>query len=84
MFPMRVSEEILLVTEDIPMFLPLPERYEVCTLHSEGDVWRESPCESCLCRHGQRFCFSQTCPVLQCQHPVMHKGHCCPSCPGMD
>jgi len=47
---------------------------------SDGDSWRVSACQSCVCRTGQVHCYSQTCHLLTCNKTVMRKGQCCPAC----
>lgn len=50
--------------------------------YTHGDTWRVSACQSCMCENGIVHCFSQTCPLLDCQNTVLKKGQCCPSCLG--
>ncbi len=70
-------------------FLPLPptKTKKICenpngTKFSDGDSWRVSACQSCMCRAGQIHCFSQTCPLLACNKTILKKGQCCPYCLG--
>ncbi|XP_029637483.1 cysteine-rich motor neuron 1 protein isoform X1 [Octopus sinensis] len=50
------------------------------TSFKHGEVWRVSPCQSCMCRNGRINCFSQNCPPMKCQQASFRKGQCCAVC----
>ncbi|XP_041469842.1 cysteine-rich motor neuron 1 protein-like [Lytechinus variegatus] len=45
-----------------------------------GATWKEDSCTSCQCIDGEIMCFSQTCPPVDCDKPLLKKGQCCPTC----
>ena len=47
-----------------------------------GATWRDDSCTSCQCVGGETACFSQTCPPVDCDKPLLKKGQCCPTCLG--
>lgn len=74
-------------TDDSAFPAPPVKARKVCRTESgtqfkDGDTWRVSPCQSCICQRGQIHCFSQTCPQLNCNKTVFKKGQCCPNCLG--
>ncbi|RWS30974.1 cysteine-rich motor neuron 1 protein-like protein [Leptotrombidium deliense] len=50
--------------------------------YADGGQWRNSVCESCMCRDGIPFCFREHCYSLNntCKHVIKVKNRCCPLC----
>ncbi|XP_006820547.1 kielin/chordin-like protein [Saccoglossus kowalevskii] len=42
------------------------------------------PCSSCSCQSGTVFCSVIECSQVDCQHPVVSDGKCCPACAGCE
>lgn len=51
-------------------------------VYGEGQQWRATPCKSCICLHGNIQCYQESCPPVDCSHPLMVKHRCCPVCLG--
>ncbi|KAK6181353.1 hypothetical protein SNE40_009225 [Patella caerulea] len=64
----------------IPVLTPRPCKTQSGMIHKHEAVWQKTPCQSCVCKHGQIHCYSQTCPILDCNKTFLRKGQCCPSC----
>nr|XP_006812211.1 PREDICTED: cysteine-rich motor neuron 1 protein-like [Saccoglossus kowalevskii] len=47
--------------------------------HDNGESWHDG-CRSCYCHNGQEMCSLISCPIPECQNPVL-KSECCPTCP---
>ena len=52
-------------------------------LYKHGESWQATPCQSCACQNGQIHCYSQMCPLVNCQKTLLRKGQCCPTCDGI-
>ncbi|XP_071500180.1 cysteine-rich motor neuron 1 protein-like [Diadema antillarum] len=70
-----------------PDLMPLPgdTLEESCMMpggvtFQSGATWKEDSCTSCQCVGGASRCFSQTCPPVDCDKPLLKKGQCCPTC----
>lgn len=56
--------------------------------NDEGDIflaaesWKPDVCTSCVCLDSVISCFSESCPSVSCERPVLRKGQCCPYCIG--
>lgn len=56
--------------------------------NDEGDIfltaesWKPNVCTSCICMDGVISCYSESCPPVSCERPVLRKGQCCPYCIG--
>lgn len=56
--------------------------------NDEGDIflaaesWKPDVCTSCVCRDSVISCYSESCPSVSCERPVLRKGQCCPYCIG--
>ncbi|NP_001163917.1 cysteine rich transmembrane BMP regulator 1 (chordin-like) L homeolog precursor [Xenopus laevis] len=54
--------------------------------NDEGDIflaaesWKPNVCTSCVCMDGIISCYSESCPPVTCERPVLRKGQCCPYC----
>ncbi|XP_073868066.1 cysteine-rich motor neuron 1 protein isoform X5 [Macaca fascicularis] len=54
--------------------------------NDEGDIflaaesWKPDVCTSCICIDSVISCFSESCPSVSCERPVLRKGQCCPYC----
>ncbi|XP_059697348.1 cysteine-rich motor neuron 1 protein isoform X3 [Haemorhous mexicanus] len=54
--------------------------------NDEGDIfltaesWKPNVCTSCICMDGVIRCYSESCPPVSCERPVLRKGQCCPYC----
>nr|CAD7396451.1 unnamed protein product [Timema poppensis] len=48
--------------------------------HPDGATWRDGACNSCVCKAGKTKCFTETCPLVSCDRPVLIKNHCCSVC----
>ncbi|XP_015278920.1 PREDICTED: cysteine-rich motor neuron 1 protein isoform X1 [Gekko japonicus] len=54
--------------------------------NDEGDIfltaesWKPNVCASCVCMDGTISCYSESCPPVSCDRPVLRKGQCCPYC----
>ncbi|XP_052661755.1 cysteine-rich motor neuron 1 protein isoform X1 [Harpia harpyja] len=54
--------------------------------NDEGDIfltaesWKPNVCTSCICMDGVIRCYSESCPLVSCERPVLRKGQCCPYC----
>ncbi|XP_074805089.1 cysteine-rich motor neuron 1 protein isoform X6 [Natator depressus] len=54
--------------------------------NDEGDIfltaesWKPNVCTSCICMNGVISCYSESCPPVSCERPVLRKGQCCPYC----
>ncbi|XP_034808815.1 cysteine-rich motor neuron 1 protein isoform X4 [Pan paniscus] len=54
--------------------------------NEEGDIflaaesWKPDVCTSCICIDSVISCFSESCPSVSCERPVLRKGQCCPYC----
>ncbi|RWS13650.1 hypothetical protein B4U79_14567, partial [Dinothrombium tinctorium] len=51
-------------------------------VYHEGQSWRKSPCESCICENGEQICFQENCSqdLKFCKHLIYIKNKCCPLC----
>ncbi|XP_034938138.1 protein kinase C-binding protein NELL1-like isoform X2 [Chelonus insularis] len=49
------------------------------TTHEDGSTW-EKGCERCSCVHGEIECKPTPCAPVNCKHPVIPQGQCCPIC----
>lgn len=48
-----------------------------------NEVWNETECTRCECKHRQVNCVTEKCPALdldKCKSPLKVPGKCCPSC----
>lgn len=56
--------------------------------NDEGDIflaaesWKPDVCTSCVCMDSVISCYSESCPSVSCERPVLRKGQCCPYCLG--
>lgn len=56
--------------------------------NDDGDIfltaesWKPNVCTSCICLDGGISCYSESCPPVSCEKPVLRKGQCCPYCIG--
>lgn len=56
--------------------------------NDEGDIflaaesWKPDVCTSCVCLDSVISCYSESCPSVSCERPVLRKGQCCPYCIG--
>lgn len=50
-------------------------------IRDDGTQWQMG-CETCTCSQGNVTCTNVDCPHLQCKHPVLVEGQCCPICKG--
>lgn len=56
--------------------------------NDEGDIflaaesWKPDVCTSCVCMDSVISCYSESCPAVSCERPVLRKGQCCPYCIG--
>ncbi|XP_040127086.1 cysteine-rich motor neuron 1 protein isoform X6 [Ictidomys tridecemlineatus] len=54
--------------------------------NDEGDIflaaesWKPDVCTSCVCMDSVISCYSESCPSVSCERPVLRKGQCCPYC----
>ncbi|XP_039209255.1 cysteine-rich motor neuron 1 protein isoform X1 [Crotalus tigris] len=54
--------------------------------NDDGDIfltaesWKPNVCTSCICLDGGISCYSESCPPVSCERPVLRKGQCCPYC----
>ncbi|XP_040586697.1 cysteine-rich motor neuron 1 protein isoform X4 [Mesocricetus auratus] len=54
--------------------------------NDEGDIflaaesWKPDVCTSCVCMDSVISCYSESCPSVTCERPVLRKGQCCPYC----
>ncbi|XP_053158940.1 cysteine-rich motor neuron 1 protein isoform X1 [Hemicordylus capensis] len=54
--------------------------------NDDGDIfltaesWKPNVCTSCICMDGEISCYSESCPPVSCDRPVLRKGQCCPYC----
>ncbi|XP_060268250.1 cysteine-rich motor neuron 1 protein isoform X4 [Ovis aries] len=54
--------------------------------NDEGDIflaaesWKPDVCTSCVCLDSVISCYSESCPSVSCERPVLRKGQCCPYC----
>ncbi|XP_023393565.1 cysteine-rich motor neuron 1 protein isoform X3 [Pteropus vampyrus] len=54
--------------------------------NDEGDIflaaesWKPDVCTSCVCMESVISCYSESCPSVSCERPVLRKGQCCPYC----
>ncbi|KAJ1152506.1 hypothetical protein NDU88_005281 [Pleurodeles waltl] len=54
--------------------------------NEDGDIflaaesWKPNVCTSCVCMDGAISCYSESCPLVTCERPVLRKGQCCPYC----
>ncbi|XP_008821588.1 cysteine-rich motor neuron 1 protein isoform X2 [Nannospalax galili] len=54
--------------------------------NDEGDIflaaesWKPDVCTSCVCVDSVISCYSESCPAVSCERPVLRKGQCCPYC----
>ncbi|XP_023974438.1 cysteine-rich motor neuron 1 protein isoform X6 [Physeter macrocephalus] len=54
--------------------------------NDEGDIflaaesWKPDVCTSCVCMDSIISCYSESCPSVSCERPVLRKGQCCPYC----
>ncbi|XP_034284065.2 cysteine-rich motor neuron 1 protein isoform X2 [Pantherophis guttatus] len=54
--------------------------------NDDGDIfltaesWKPNVCTSCICLDGGISCYSESCPPVSCEKPVLRKGQCCPYC----
>ncbi|XP_072783287.1 cysteine-rich motor neuron 1 protein isoform X2 [Taeniopygia guttata] len=54
--------------------------------NDDGDIfltaesWKPNVCTSCICMDGVIRCYSESCPPVSCERPVLRKGQCCPYC----
>nr|CAB3258130.1 kielin/chordin-like protein [Phallusia mammillata] len=44
-------------------------------------TWHNEDCHTCRCQGATAICQQETCPSLDCQHPVSVESKCCPMCP---
>ncbi|XP_065837394.1 kielin/chordin-like protein [Oscarella lobularis] len=51
-----------------------------CMERGNGETWTVDDCTNCTCLRGEEKCVTQTCPPINCDHPVKLPGQCCPSC----
>lgn len=49
------------------------------TIHEDGSTWEEG-CQQCVCVHGEIECRPTPCAPVNCKHPVIPQGKCCPVC----
>lgn len=68
------------------MKVPPGECCAVCTgcvsggvSYKNGEVWRESDCQSCSCQNGEVKCEIEHCSI-SCDNPKKIPGQCCPHC----
>lgn len=47
-----------------------------------AESWKPDVCTSCVCMNSLISCFSESCPAVSCERPVLRKGQCCPYCIG--
>lgn len=47
-----------------------------------AESWKPNVCASCVCIDGAISCYSESCPPVSCERPVLRKGQCCPYCIG--
>ena len=63
--------------------IPGSELAGSCGAHRpHGTTWIEDNCRSCVCVNGRVSCFTQQCPNVTCNLPVLAKHQCCPMCLG--
>ncbi|XP_052602261.1 cysteine-rich motor neuron 1 protein isoform X7 [Peromyscus californicus insignis] len=54
--------------------------------NDDGDIflaaesWKPDACTSCVCVDSEISCYSESCPSVSCERPVLRKGQCCPYC----
>ncbi|XP_046982165.1 uncharacterized protein LOC124551220 isoform X1 [Schistocerca americana] len=76
-------DAVLVAGECCPRCPPSPGCIHRGRFLYEGQLWlnREHGCHSCLCKNGQVECSPVEC-TLQCYHPRLTPGECCPLCKG--
>lgn len=52
------------------------------TTKNDGEIW-DMGCIQCKCEHGTVTCGPRPCEPIQCKHPVIKDGECCPTCLSM-
>ncbi|PIK40094.1 putative cysteine-rich motor neuron 1 protein isoform X2 [Apostichopus japonicus] len=50
-------------------------------LYSDGESWNDG-CRECFCHDGREMCALISCPVPNCEQPVIRPNFCCPVCLG--
>ncbi|XP_068084832.1 cysteine-rich motor neuron 1 protein [Anabrus simplex] len=66
---------------ECPLTSLAPNTAKSCSSHRpHGATWREKNCRSCLCQEGEEQCFTEKCPSLPCDRPVLVKNQCCSMC----
>lgn len=80
---------MFLFTDETPQ--PSPSSNESMPSYcknDDGDIfltaesWKPNVCTSCICMDGVIRCYSESCPPVSCERPVLRKGQCCPYCIG--
>ncbi|XP_045142975.1 cysteine-rich motor neuron 1 protein isoform X3 [Echinops telfairi] len=73
---------------DVPLQPPASRNDSVPSYckNDEGDIflaaesWKPDVCTSCVCMDSIISCYSESCPSVSCERPVLRKGQCCPYC----
>ncbi|XP_036290661.1 cysteine-rich motor neuron 1 protein isoform X2 [Pipistrellus kuhlii] len=55
-------------------------RNEEGAMFLAAESWKPDVCTSCVCMNSLISCFSESCPAVSCERPVLRKGQCCPYC----
>lgn len=82
--------DLLFVFSDEPLQTPSSRNDSVPSYckNDEGDIflaaesWKPDVCTSCVCMESVISCYSESCPSVSCERPVLRKGQCCPYCIG--
>ena len=82
--------DLLFIFPDAPLQPSTPHNDSVPSYckNSEGEIflaaesWKPDVCTSCVCMNRVISCYSESCPSVSCERPVLRKGQCCPYCIG--
>ncbi|KAF6102843.1 cysteine rich transmembrane BMP regulator 1 [Phyllostomus discolor] len=88
--PSRTQDSCCPQCADAPLQPSAPHNDSVPSYckNSEGEIflaaesWKPDVCTSCVCMNRVISCYSESCPSVSCERPVLRKGQCCPYCIG--
>ncbi|XP_054979027.1 cysteine-rich motor neuron 1 protein [Sorex araneus] len=86
--PVRTQDSCCPQCSDEPLQPPAPRNQSAPSYcrNEDGDIflaaesWKPDVCTSCVCADGAISCYSESCPAVACERPVLRKGQCCPYC----
>ncbi|KAM5317394.1 cysteine-rich motor neuron 1 protein isoform 1-T1 [Glossophaga mutica] len=86
--PSRTQDSCCPQCADAPLQPSAPHNDSVPSYckNSEGEIflaaesWKPDVCTSCVCMNRVISCYSESCPSVSCERPVLRKGQCCPYC----